>query len=98
MNAITANSRAKAFVKSIIFPNPPPSRPMNAIKDNCEELMHARDSPMGSLRGLLIRQMTSLSHTIKRCSSELLYAICNEDSKFEGSSMELSCLDLSPSM
>jgi len=64
----------------MIFPNDVPSSATTT--NTSEERMHPNDAPDGTLRELLIKQMTALSPVIKRCSSELIYELCRQDSEF----------------
>jgi hypothetical protein len=83
LTAAAENNEARAALKAIIFPNPPPQAPADGLsnEDRSEALMHARDAPADTLRGLLIKQMLSLVHHIKRCASELLFVLCDQDGK-----------------
>lgn len=39
------------------------------------------DAPYNTLRGQLVKLMISLDTQVKRCISELLFTLCNEDGK-----------------
>jgi hypothetical protein len=52
--------------------------------------MDVIDAPENTLRARLIAKMTSLDTNIKRCVSEFLFFLCNENSKLPLSFLSLS--------
>jgi hypothetical protein len=43
--------------------------------------MDSTDAPPDSLRGRLLRHMTSLDSQLKRCVAEFLFLLCGEDGR-----------------
>jgi len=96
MNKLTSsNSTAKDIVKERIFPtndsdsendvhktgkaqNSPAEKQKN---DSSSDRMKPKDAPYGTLRWKLIELMTNIDSYVKRCASELLWNICDENAK-----------------
>ena len=69
----------KASLKSSVFPNALPDG--TAAVAMVGSSLDPVDCPSGSRRGRMCKLMTSLDPHVKRCSAELLYALCDDDGK-----------------
>jgi hypothetical protein len=76
---------AKDIVKLKVFPvdtndsKNVTSRDIESDRTDRSVRMEAEDAPKGTLRWKLIKLMTWTDTNVKRCASELLWTLCNED-------------------
>ena len=72
----------KSSLKSSVFPNALPDlTATDAANAVVGSNLDPIDCPWGSRRGRLCELMTSLDPHVKRCSAELLFALCDDDGK-----------------
>merc|ERR1712150_149931 len=86
------NNTIKIQVKEYIFPSNGEADPEFMVEpDNCEDRLNTSvtggknvkpiNAPPGTVRWKLIRLMTSIDSNVKRCASELLWTLCDGNSK-----------------
>lgn len=78
----STNAETLRYAQSEVFPNPLADDDDDENETSTtsgKKSLRPADAPKGTLRYRLIRLMTSIDSIVKRCSSELLWTLCNDN-------------------
>lgn len=87
VNGASSNLEARSLLKSMIFPTQfdnlkqlvEAKKLTASSSEHTDKLIDPVDVPLDTIRGMLVRHMTSLDISIKRSVSEFIYLLCDEN-------------------